>query len=110
MLRVYDTASCDAKGLPIPTVALEGLQDGIVDSRLLQELERRHSVVGDAYLKALREKVDLRFWPRGRGREYSKYPWDIPDTAVPPIDLVQMRREVVRLLTASSAKGSRGVN
>lgn len=98
MERVYDTASCDAKGDPIPTVALEGIQEGIIDSRLLQALERKHSPAGDRYLYQLRKRVDLRFWTNGVNRDGSSYVWDIPDTQEPPIDPVAVRHEVLRLL------------
>jgi hypothetical protein len=84
-------------------VALEGTQEGIIDSRLLQELERRNTPEGNAYLARLREQVPLDFWPEGKGRGYDSeregyYVWDIPDLAVPPVDMVAMRREVLRLL------------
>jgi hypothetical protein len=98
LLRVYDTATCDRNGLPLPTVALEGLQEGIIDSRLLQELTRRNTPEGNAYLAKLRRQVPLTFWPDGKDRTASSYVWDIPDLAVPPVDLVAMRREVLRLL------------
>ena len=98
MLRVYDTASCDADGLPIPTVALEGLQDGIIDSRLLQEVERLNTPEGNHYLEMLRGQIDMKFWPQGRNRDYSKsYVWDIPDVSMPPIDMCIMRKELLRL-------------
>jgi hypothetical protein len=96
--RVYDTATCDAEGNPLPTVALEGMQEGIIDSRFLQALARLNTPDGNAYLSELRAQVPVAFWPGGRVREYSSYPWDVPDTAVPPIDLVRMRSELVRLL------------
>lgn len=96
--RVYDTATCDRNGLPVPTVALEGMQEGTIDSRLLQELERRGTPEGDAYLSALRTQVPKTFWPGGKDRTASSYVWDIPDLAVPPVDMVAMRREVLRLL------------
>ena len=98
MERVYDTASADREGNPIPTVALEGLQEGIIDSRLLQELERRDTRQGRIYLGELRRQVPLTFWPDGRNRDYSSYVWDVPDLAVPPVDMVKMRRDVLRLL------------
>lgn len=99
LLRVYDTATCDRDGKPLPTVALEGMQEGIIDSRLLQELARRSTPEGNAYLDSLRAQVDWGFWPLGRGRDYStSYVWDVPDTAVPPVDMVAMRGEVLRLL------------
>jgi hypothetical protein len=100
--RVYDTATCDREGLPLPTVALEGIQEGIIDSRLLQELERRNTPEGKAYLVALRQQVPLTFWPEGKGRDASSYVWDIPDLAVPPVDMVAMRREVLRLLRGAT--------
>lgn len=95
--QIYDVSTFDRDGHPIPTVALEGMSDGIIDSRLLQDLERMNTPEGNAYLEELRKKVDVGFWPLGRNREYSKYVWDIPDMAVPPIDMVQMRKEVLRL-------------
>lgn len=98
MLLVYDTSSADREGNPIPTVALEGLQEGIIDSRLLQELERRDTRAGRAYLAALRKRVDLGFWTGGVNRDGSSYVWDVPDTQVPPVDCAQVRREVLRLL------------
>jgi len=99
--RVYDTATCDAQGSPLPTVALEGLADGIVDSRLLQDLERANTPEGNAYLAQLRAQVPLTFWPKGENRDASSYVWDVPDLAVPPIDLSAMRREVMRLRGAA---------
>ena len=96
--RVYDTATCGRNGEPVPTVALEGMQEGIIDSRLLQELERRATPEGNAYLDSLRAQVPKTFWPGGRNRDASSYVWDVPDLAVPPIDMVAMRREVLRLL------------
>lgn len=105
LLRVYDTATCDRDGKPLPTVALEGMQEGIIDSRLLQELERANTAAGNAYLSDLRKRVDFGFWPLGRGREYStSYVWDVPDTAVPPIDLQRMRREVLALLAGGERR------
>lgn len=98
MTRYYGKAVADADGLPIPTVALEGMADGIVDSRLLQELERRGTPEGNAYLVALKARVPWTFWPDGHGRDYSGYVWDVPDTAVPPVDCAAMRRDVLRLL------------
>jgi hypothetical protein len=98
MLRVYDKAAADSDGLPIPTVALEGMSDGIVDSRLLQELERRNMPDGNAYLDKLRGQVDFGFWPNGKGRKHSTYVWDIPDLTVPPVDMVAMRQDVLMLL------------
>jgi hypothetical protein len=88
----------DRDGKPLPTVALEGMAEGIVDSRLLQDLERRGGPEAQAYLAKLRASVPLTFWPDGRNRDYSKaYVWDVPDTAVPPVDMVAMRAEVMRL-------------
>jgi hypothetical protein len=99
--RVYDTATCDRDGKPLPTVALEGMAEGIMDSRLLQELERVGSRDAQAYLGKLRASVPLTFWPLGRNREYGPYVWDVPDTAVPPVDLCGMRAEVLRLLAVA---------
>ena len=98
LLRVYDTATCDAQGKPIPTVALEGMADGIVDSRLLQALAAKGGPEAQAYLDKLRAQVPLTFWPDGHNRDYGPYVWDVPDMAVPPVDLVAMRAEVLRLL------------
>ena len=100
-LRVYDTATCDAEGLPIPTVALEGIQEGIIDSRFLQELERLDTEAGNAYLDNLKKSVPFGFWTNGHGRDYSSYVWDVPDLQVPPVDCVGVRREVLRLLEAA---------
>lgn len=105
LLRVYDTATCDRDGKPLPTVALEGMQEGIIDSRLLQQLERADTAAGNTYLSELRKRVDFGFWPLGRGRDYStSYVWDVPDTAVPPIDLQRMRREVLALLAGGERR------
>lgn len=98
MERVYDTASADRNGDPIPTVALEGLQEGIIDSRLLQLLARRNTPEGNQYLRDLRASVDMRFWTNGVNREGAAYVWDVPDTQVPPVDCIAVRRDVVRLL------------
>lgn len=95
--RVYDTATCDRDGKPLPTVALEGMAEGIVDSRLLQDLARTGGQAAQAYLAKLRAQVEFSFWPGGRGRDYGPYVWDVPDIAVPPIDLCAMRQELVRL-------------
>ena len=95
--RVYDTATCDRDGKPLPTVALEGMAEGIVDSRLLQDLEQRGGHEAQAYIEKLRESVPLTFWPDGHGRDYGPYVWDVPDVAVPPVDLCAMRAEVMRL-------------
>lgn len=97
LLRVYDTATCDKDGLPIPTMALEGISEGVIDSRLLQEVERLNTPDGNAYLASLKSQVEIKFWPQGKGRDYSSYVWDIPDLAVPPIDLVAMRKELLNL-------------
>lgn len=99
MLRYYGVASADAQGHPIPTVALEGMGEGVIDSRLLQELQRRNTEAGNAYLDHLRKSVPLGFWTSGHDREYSSYVWDVPDTQVPPIDCHQMRSEVLKLLS-----------
>jgi hypothetical protein len=101
--RVYDTATCDGAGKPVPTVALEGLQEGIIDSRFLQALERRGTPEGRAYLRHLRAQVwrQLGFWTDGKGRDSSTYVWDVPDTQVPPVDCVAVRQEVLRLLGVS---------
>lgn len=98
LLRVYDTATCDRNGKPLPTVALEGMQEGIIDSRMLQELARRDTPEGNAYLSELRAQVPITFWPDGKDRTASSYVWDVPDLAVPPVDLVAMRAELLRLL------------
>lgn len=98
LLRVYDTASCDRNGLPLPTVALEAMQEGIIDSRLLQELERRGTEAGRQYLDALRASVELDFWKDGRDRSASGYVWDEADLQVPAIDCCKVRRDVLRLL------------
>ena len=98
MERVYDTMSCDARGDVIPTVAYEGLQEGIIDSRLLQALERRHTPEGTRYLNELRRRVTLGFWTDGKNRDASSYVWDVPDTQVPPIDPIKVRHDVLLLL------------
>jgi hypothetical protein len=107
LTRYYGKAAAERDGAPLPTVALEGTQEGIIDSRLLQELERRNTPEGNAYLARLREQVPLDFWPDGKGRGYDSeregyYVWDIPDTAVPPVDLPAMRRDVLRLLRGAT--------
>ena len=99
LLRVHDAATCDRDGYPIPTVALEGMSDGIIDSRLLQELQRLNTPEGNAYLSDLRAKVDQKFSLLRRNHGWTAFNvWDVRDTAVPPIDMVAMRRDVVRLL------------
>lgn len=105
LTRYYGKAVADRDGLPLPTVALEGLQEGIIDSRFLQELERSDTPEGNAYLADLRSRVPLDFWPEGKGRDYSGYVWDVPDTAVPPIDCAVMRRDVIRLLGIEKGGG-----
>ena len=103
MSRYYGKAAADKDGMPLPTVALKGMADGIIDSRLLQELARRDTPAGNAYLESLRARVPVDFWPDGKRRDWNSgvpgyYVWDIPDVSVPPIDMVEMREELVRLL------------
>ena len=51
-----------------------------------------------AWLQDLADRVDTRFWPQGRGPGYSPYYWDVPDTAVPPIDGAAPRRQALKYL------------
>ncbi len=101
--RVYDKAAPDREGLPMPTVALEGMAEGIIDSRFLQELERRDTPEGRRYLHKLRRSVDVGFWRDGRNRSASDYPWDVPDVQVPEIDCVVVRAKVLALLREAEA-------
>jgi len=105
-LRVCEHALGTPDG-PMSTVGLEGWREGIVDYRLLRELERQivahpsHEQAADAgeWLQDLSDRVDTRFWPGGRGPGYAQYYWDVPDTAVPPIaDFNAMRKQALEYL------------
>ncbi|MDD3493696.1 MAG: hypothetical protein PHZ19_09405 [Candidatus Thermoplasmatota archaeon] len=85
-------------GKPQPTVSIKGMQEGIIDYRLLRALEATDTPEGNAYLTDLRGRVDPLFWPDGKDRTYTKYPWDVPDVAIPPVCGAEMRQEVLRLL------------
>ena len=75
---------------PLPTVALEGYRDGIVDYRILRDLERaiminpKASAVPEAtiWLQQLREKAEGGIW---RDPGYNQL-WDYLDTVQPPIE------------------------
>lgn len=98
LLKTYGMSIANRHGDPVPTVALKGLSDGVIDSRFLQELERRNTPEGNAYLAELRSSVRLGFWPDGKTRKAGPYVWDVPDTAIPPVDLVKMRARLVEFL------------
>ena len=75
---------------PLPTVGLEGYRDGIVDYRILRDLERAilirprtmASPEAAVWLQQLREKADGGFWTNW---DYHQ-PWDYIDTVRPPIE------------------------
>lgn len=91
---------------PIATVGLEGFREGVVDYRVLRALEerlRRTPAHADtpqaaAWLRDLRDRIEMGFWPGGVHRDYGTCRWDVPDTAVPPVDGAQMRREALEWL------------
>lgn len=78
---------------PLPTVGLEGYRDGIVDYRILHDLEQAilirprtlASPEAAIWMQQLREKVDGGFWTNW---DYHQ-PWDYIDTVRPPIDSFQ---------------------
>jgi len=75
---------------PLPTVGLEGYRDGIVDYRILQDLEQAilirpqtlASPEAAVWLQQIREKTDGGFWTNW---DYHQ-PWDYIDTVRPPIE------------------------
>lgn len=97
-LRVNEHALGTPDG-PLSTVGLEGFRDGTIDYRILRTLEE--TILADpkhptapaaaAWLQELVERVEWRFWPGGV--EPYGYYWDVPDTAVPPVDFTAMRKQ-----------------
>lgn len=91
---------------PMSTVGLEGVRDGIIDYRVLRRLEQlvaahpRHEKVPEIahWLQSITDRVDTQFWPLGRDPGYAEEFWDVPDTAVPPIDGARMRRKALQYM------------
>ena len=97
---------------PISTVGLEGGREGIVDYRVLRELERQiaarpdHERAAQAaeWLQDLADRVDTGFWPGGRKPAYAQYYWDVPDTAVPPVtEFNEIRKQAIEYINALRA-------
>jgi len=98
VLRVHEVGAADSQGHLLPSVALEGMADGIVDNRLLQTLARKNTMEGNAYLAELRKKVPDLYAPVGMRYADGAYPWDGPDLAKPPLDCREIRSDVLKLL------------
>ncbi len=97
-LRVNEHALPGPDG-PITTVGMDGMREGIIDFKLLHELERRGG--NDEWLNNLVKEIPLNFWDgtdSPKGPEGSSYYWDVPDTATPRLDVGKMREETCRLL------------
>lgn len=97
-LRVNDHALAGPDG-PISTVGLEGIREGIIDFKILHEVERRGS--NETWLDEITKVVPLNFWEGTdlpKGPESSKYWWDGCDTAKPKFDLDAIRAEACRRL------------
>ena len=94
------------------TVGLEGVRDGIIDYRVLRQLEllmeqnpRHDSVPKIAnWLQSISDRIDTQFWPEGRLVNYSDYSWDVPDTAVPPLDGAEVRRQALHFIDAMQSQ------
>jgi len=120
-LRVCEHALGAPDG-PVGTVGLEGYRDGVLDFRILRELERelakwpRHKgdwpsdkttnpygIVDDSarWLQSVLDDSPLAFYPPGEGwRDFREcYSWDVPDTAHPRHkDFVGIRRKALEYL------------
>ena len=100
--RSNDFALASPDG-PISTVGLEGWREGIVDYRILRELERQIELHGDSpaawpaarWLQVLADKVDTLLYPEGMKRGY----WWDSDLTVPAVaDFNAMRKEALEYL------------
>ncbi len=110
-LRVHEHALGAPDG-PMSTVGLEGVRDGITDYRVLRQLELlmeqnpRHDSVPQIanWLQSISDRIDTQFWPEGRRANYSDYYWDVPDTAVPPLDGAEVRRQALHFIDAMQSQ------
>lgn len=101
-LRVYEHALPGPNG-PLPTVGLDGIREGIVDFKILDEAGRKAG--NEGWLDDLVSSVPLDMWmgtDHPGGPAESSYFWDVPDLAKPNFDLDAIRAEACRRMHAPS--------